>query len=60
MEIKVEPGSVPYQVSTSQPVPYHRLDEAKRVMKEAVAAGIVTEVEEAVEWLAPAHFVKKN
>ena len=28
-------------------------------MTEAVKAGIVTEVEEATEWLAPAHFVEK-
>ena len=28
-------------------------------MQEAVAAGIVIEVEEAVEWLAPAHMVEK-
>ena len=28
-------------------------------MQEAVAAGVVTEVEEAVEWLAPAHMVEK-
>ena len=59
MQIKVEPEAVPYQVSASRPVPYHWLDEAKRVMQQAVAAGIVIEVEEAVEWLAPAHMVEK-
>ena len=59
MQNKVEPEAVPYQVSVARPVPYHWQNEAKRVMQEAVAAGIVTEVEEAVEWLTPAHFVKK-
>ena len=46
MQIKVEPDAVPYQVSVARPVPYHWLDEAKRVMQEAIAAGIVTEVED--------------
>ena len=46
MKIKVEPDAVPYQVSVARPVPYHWLDEAKRVMQEAIAAGIVTEVED--------------
>ena len=56
MQIKVEPG--PYQVSVARPVPYHWIDSAKKVMQEAVAAGIVTKVKEAVEWLAPAHMVE--
>ena len=59
MHIKVQPNAIPYQVSVARPIPYHWIDAAKKVMQEAVEAGIVSHVEEAVEWLAPAHMVEK-
>ena len=43
----------------ARPIPYRWIDAAKKVRQEAVEAGIVSCVEEAVEWLAPAHMVEK-
>ena len=49
VHIKVQPDAIPYQVSVARPIPYHWIYAAKKVRQEAVEAGIVSRVKEAVE-----------
>ena len=49
MPMPMQPDAIPYQVSVARPIPYHWIDAAKKVVQEAVEAGIVSSVKEAVE-----------
>ena len=57
---EVLPGATPYRCHGTRHTPIHWQAEAKRVIDEALKAGIIERWDDPSDWLSPAHFVEKT
>ena len=57
---EVLPGATPYRCHGTRHTPIHWQTEAKRVVDEALKAGIIERWDDPSDWLSPAHFVEKT
>ena len=57
---EVLPGATPYRCHGTWQTPIHWQAEAKRVIDEALKAGIIERWDDPSDWLSPAHFVEKT
>ncbi|WP_416879625.1 reverse transcriptase family protein, partial [Litorimonas sp.] len=59
VEIKLRPGTTPYQLLNARTTPIHFRTRAAKLTKELLESEVIRRVTEAREWTSPAHFVTK-
>ena len=59
MDIDLKPGSRPYKVSGTRPIPLAMQPKANALIQELIDSKVIRRISHTTEWCAPGHFVDK-